>query len=131
MKPSDIHHVPARHDYIDQRLLEWARWVRVRQTGWFTQPMFRMYQSKARQWEENPHIHIEVNGLAALEIERAVSILPDKHRSAIRWAYVFPWVPDARIRAELGLTKDGLCQMLNDGRSMLCNRLKTKIVDVG
>lgn len=124
---TDCSHIPARHDYINQRLEEWARWVRVRQTGWFTQPMFRMYQSKARQWDENPHIHVEVNGLAALEIERAVSILPDKHRSAIRWAYVFHWVPVRKVQRELALTNDALFETVNDARDMVKNRLKQTV----
>jgi hypothetical protein len=64
-----------------------------------------------------------------LEIERAVSILPDKHRTAIRWAYAYPWVPVNRVRRELGLTRDALNQLLNDGRDMLVNRLKTTMID--
>lgn len=125
----DIHHVPARHDYINQRLEEWARWVRVRQTGWFQQPMFRMYQSKARQWETTPHIPVAINGLDALEIERAVSILPDKHRAAIRWAYVFGFVPVRKVERELGLTHDALVQMICDSRDMVKKRLKEKMLD--
>lgn len=123
----DFNHIPARHDYINHRLEEWARWVRVRQTGWFIQPMFRMYQSKARQWDENPHIPVAINGLDALEIERAVSILPEKHRSAIRWAYVFPWIPVKKIQRELAMTHEALCSAVNDGRDMVKNRLKQTV----
>lgn len=125
----DIHHVPARHDAINQRLEEWARWLRVRPIGWFTQPMFRMYQSKARQWEPTPHIPVAINGLQALEVERAVSLLPDKHRAALRWAYVFGWVPVRKIQRELALTPDALIQMIADSRDMVKNRLCEKIVD--
>ena len=123
----DIHHIPARHDEINRRLEEWAKWVRVRPIGWFTQPMFRMYQSKARQWDANPHIPVAINGLHALEIERAVSILPEKHKAAIRWAYVFSWVPVKKVQRELSLTPEELAETINYSRDMVKNRLKQRV----
>lgn len=126
----DLNHIPARHDAINLRLEEWARWVTVRPQAWAMQPMFRFVKSNARQWETDPHIHIEINTLAAHEIERCVSFLPEKHRTAIRWAYVFPYVPEARVRAELGLTREALGQIIHSARDMLVNRLKQKIVEL-
>lgn len=123
----DLHHVPARHDEIHRRLEEWARWVRVRPIGWFQQPMFRMYQSKARQWDPEPHIPVAINGMDALEVERAVSMLPEKNRTVIRWAYVYGWVPAKKVQRELALTHDGLAVMLRDGRDMVKNRIQEKI----
>jgi hypothetical protein len=123
----DIHHIEARHDAINQRLEEWARWVRVRPTGWFQQPMFRMYQSKARQWDPTPHIPVPTSGLKALEIERAVSLLPEKHREAIRWCYVWPWVPVRKVQRELALTAEALAAAIHDSRDMVKNRLKQNI----
>ena len=125
----DLNHVPARHDAIDQRLIEWARYVRVTPKAWACQPMFRLYQSKARQWEADPVIRVEINTLAAHEIERAVSILPPSHRTAIRWAYVFAFVPVGKVRRELGVTNDALAELIHDARCMLINRLKEKIVE--
>lgn len=125
----DLNHVPARHDAINLRLEEWARYVRVSPKVWACQPMFRLYKSKARQWEVDPHIPVSINTLAAHEIERAVSILPPSHRTAIRWCYVFSFVPVGKVRRELGVTNDALAQLIHDARSMLINRLKEKIIE--
>ncbi len=76
-----------------------------------------------RQWDVDPQMHVTVNTLQASEIERAVSTLPEAHRTAIRWAYVFPWIPDNVIRRTLGVTRDLLSKLINDARDMLCNRL--------
>lgn len=121
---TDYSHIPARHDAINLRLEEWARWVRVSRAGWATHPMFRGYQSKARHWDVEPAIHIEINTLAAHEIEKAVSALPVKNRTAIRWNYVFSRVPVTKMRAELGATTDGLRDLIDSGRDILKNRLQ-------
>lgn len=126
----DLNHIPARHDAINLRLEEWARWVRVKPAAWAMQPMFRMYRAP-KQWESDLHVPIAINSLDAHEMERAVSFLPDKHRTAIRWAYVFSYVPDARIRAEIGATTIYLKQLIDEGRTMLTNRIREKMVDVG
>ena len=124
----DLNHVHPRHDLIDARLTEWARWVRVKPIGWTTAPMFRLYRAP-KQWESDLDIRIEINTLDAAELERAVSFLPDKHRTAIRWAYVFSYIPDARIRAELGATQEGLARLIHDGRDMLVNRLRERLIE--
>jgi len=126
---TDLNHVPARHDAINLRLEEWARWVRVKPQAWKMQPMFRFAKSNARQWEVDPQIHIEINTLAAHEIERAVSLLPDKHRTVLRWFYVYPSIHWQQVQHKLGLTKESLCEHLGGGRDMLKNRMKQKIVD--
>jgi hypothetical protein len=120
---TDYSAIPARHDAIDRRLTEWSRWVKVHPAAWPMQPMFRGYQSKARQWEAEPAIRININTLAAHEIEKAVSALPEKQMTAIRWAYVFVRVPVIKMRSELGTTSDGLRELIDSGRDMLKNRL--------
>ena len=124
----DLNHIPARHDAINLRLEEWARWVRVKPAAWAMQPMFRMYRAP-KQWESDLHVPIAINSLDAHEMERAVSFLPDKNRTAIRWSYVFPNIPVNVVRQELGVTREGLAELMNDGRSMLINRLREVMVD--
>lgn len=126
----DLNHVAARHDEINIRLEQWARWVRVKPQRWGIQPMFLGYQSKARQWEAEPHIHVEMNTLEAYETERAVSFLPEPYRTLVRWFYVYSWVPVHIIRKNFGLTKDGMADTLTNARDMLKNRLKQKLVDM-
>ena len=83
--------------------------------------MFRMYQSKARQWEA-PVIQNPVDTLDAVLMEKAVSALPEKHRAAIRWNYVHAGNPVAMARA-LAVSKQGLADLVDAGRTMLQNRI--------
>lgn len=117
----DYTHVPERHEAIHARLENWARWVRVRPHGWQVAPMFRLYQSKARQWEA-PVIQNPVDTLDAVLVEKAVYALPDKHREAVRWWYVYRRDPVAMAR-NLGVSKQGLADLVDAGRTMLQNRL--------
>ncbi len=118
----DYCYVNPEHEAIHARLLNWARWVRVRPHGWQTHPMFRMYQSKARQWEA-PVIQNPVDTLDAVLVEKAVALLPVKHREAIRWSYVYGRDPVAMART-LGVGKQGLADLVGSGRTMLQNRLR-------
>ena len=117
----DYNHVKPEHEAVHERLTNWARWVRVRPQGWQTAPMFRMYQSRARQWEA-PVIQNPVDTLDAVVVEKAVSALPEKHRDAIRWWYVHAGNPVAMARA-LAVSKQGLADLVDAGRTMLQNRL--------
>ena len=116
----DYTHVQAHHEAIHERLMNWERWVRVRPHGWQTAPMFRMHQSKARQWEA-PVIQNPVDTLDAVVVEKAVSALPEKHRAAVRWSYVHAGNPVAMARA-LAVSKQGLADLVDSGRTMLQNR---------
>jgi hypothetical protein len=113
--------VSDHHLAIHARLEQWARWVRVRPHGWQTAPMFRQYRSHAWQWEA-PEVRVQPNIPQALEMEKAVSLLPAKNRDAIRWCYVWQSGPVAEAR-RLGVSKQGLCDLIAGGRSMLNNRV--------
>jgi hypothetical protein len=118
----DFNHVQDRHQAIHARLENWRRWVTVRHHGWATAPMFRMYQSKARQWHA-PVIQTPVDTLDAVLVEKAVAALPEKHRAAVRWWYVYRRDPVAMARS-LGVSKQGLADLVEAGRTMLNNRLQ-------
>jgi DNA-directed RNA polymerase specialized sigma24 family protein len=118
----DYNHVAAHHEAIHARLVNWRRWVTVRPHGWATAPMFRMYQSKSRQWHA-PDIQEPIDTLDAVLLEKAVSALPVKHRDAIRWSYVHCGNPAAMARS-LGVSKQGLADLVDAGRTMLANRCK-------
>ncbi len=117
----DYCHIATHHEAIHARLVNWERWVRVRPHGWATAPMFRMYQSKARQWEA-PVIQNPVDTLDAVLLEKAVYALPEKHREAVRWWYVYRRDPVAMARS-LGVSKQWLADLVDAGRTMLQNRL--------
>ena len=118
----DYNYVQDRHQAIHDRLENWRRWVTVRPNGWQVAPMFRMYQSKARQWHA-PVIQTPVDTLDAVLVEKAVAALPEKHRAAVRWSYVHCGNPVAMARA-LAVSKQGLADLVGDGRTMLQNRLR-------
>lgn len=120
----DLHHIDARHDAINIRLEQWARWVTVRPQAWKMQPMFRSYRAPRQYAYETADIKVAPNTLECHEIERIVSHLPEKHRHALRWFYVYPYISDSRIRRELGETRAGLVDLLHRSRSMVVNRLK-------
>jgi DNA-directed RNA polymerase specialized sigma24 family protein len=117
----DFFQVHERHYEIDARLRAWASWVRVRPVGWQVAPMFRQYRSKAWQWER-PEPRAALNIPEAVEMEKAVSLLPEKHRTAIRFAYVFCGSP-GKVCRDLGVSKAGLMELIQNGRTMLVNRL--------
>lgn len=116
----DFFVIAPQHEAIDERLRAWAAWVRVRPHGWQVAPMFRQYRSKSWQWEM-PEIKAAVNIPEAVEMEKAVSLLPEKHREAIRWVYVFGGGPVAMAR-KLAVTGQGLMDLIHSGRTMLKNR---------
>lgn len=117
----DYHLVRDEHLSTHLRLEAWASWVRVRPQGWQVAPMFRQYRSKAFQWHA-PEVRAQVNVPEALEVEKLVSLLPEKHREAIRWAYVFGGSPPAMAK-RLAVSKQGLLDLIGQGRTMLRNRL--------
>ena len=118
----DYNYVHERHADIHARLENWRRWVIVRPHGWQVAPMFRLYQSKSRQWEA-PVIPNPVDTLDAVLMEKAVSALPEKHRAAVRWSYVHCGNPVAMARA-LAVSKQGLADLVDAGRTMLTNRIR-------
>lgn len=118
----DFHAVPDSQIAIHESLLNWARWVRVRPHGWQVSPMFRMYRSHSWQWHA-PIIQDQTNVPEAVQMEKAVSLLPEKHRTAVRWNYVACGHP-ARMARNLGVSLPGLAELVTAGRSMLNNRMR-------
>lgn len=117
----DYNHVQDRHQAIHARLENWRRWVIVRPHGWQTHPMWRNSRT-SRQWEVSPYIGVPVNTIDAALMEQAVYALPEKHREAVRWWYVYRRNPAAMARS-LGVSKQGLADLVDAGRTMLQNRL--------
>jgi DNA-directed RNA polymerase specialized sigma24 family protein len=116
----DFFLVADQHLAIHERLEAWARWVKVRPFGWQVAPMFRQYRSKSWQWER-PEPRPAVNLPEAVAMEKAVSLLPEKHRDAIRWNYVRCGSP-LKMARHLGVSTQGLLELVGQGRTMLINR---------
>ena len=119
----DYFYVRPEHKDIHARLLNWARWVRVRPHGWQTHPMWRKVIT-SKQWDVDPHVPVPVDILDAAFLEKAVFFLPNKNRDAIRWSYVHKRDPLGMARF-LAVTKQELADLVDNGRTMLMNRLQS------
>lgn len=115
----DFFAVAPQHFALHERLLNWARYVSSngRQT---VQPMFRSYRS-TEIWAQSRD-RLVTDPLDGHKIEKAVSALPDKHRDAIRWSYVWFRIPPQKMCRYLAVTRAGLALLVRDGRVMLLNR---------
>ena len=107
-KTVDFHHVDPNQKDMDAKLINWASWVRPRAPNWVS-PMFRQSQSNSRQWH-TPEIRQTCDVIGAQAMEKAVFYLPESHRTAIRWHYVFPVSP-AKVCRALGVSMDGLAEL--------------------
>lgn len=119
----DYSHVPDRQLEIHQRLERWARWVTPRHNGWHTHPMWKEYRSNSWQWH---YLELKepLDVLEAVDTEKTISKLPEKHRTAIRWNYVFKDGP-LKMSRYLGVSREGLLLLVQDGRDMVKNRLQS------
>lgn len=118
----DFHQVEEKHFAIHQRLVNWGTWCNGTAPS-STSPMFRLYiaPARARSSDGITYGASSVDTLDAARIAKAVSALPEKHRNAVNWCYVRPVAPIRAARA-IGVSLDGLMQLLRDGRQMLVNR---------
>lgn len=118
----DFFFVESHHSEIHADLENWALCVRVKRQSW-AHPMWKGAQSNGRQWYA-PELRPDLDTLGGMETEKAVRALPEKHRESIRWAYVYKWAPATEIR-RLGVTYEGLANLIRAGRSMLVNRKRS------
>ena len=121
IEPVDYFYVEPQHEAIHAELENWAECVRVKRQSW-AHPMWKGAQSNGRQWYA-PQLKADLDTLGGMEVEKAVRALPEKHREAIRWAYVYKWAPATEIR-RLGVTYQGLADLIRVGRVMLTNQKK-------
>jgi hypothetical protein len=114
----DFHAVEDKHQAIHAELENWARWLMNRPAS-HQGPIWRLGKPP-QHWEQVESGQM-VDKLKAAQTEKAVSALPVKHCAALRWSYVFRTNP-RREANRLGLTLDGLFELVHDGRQMLVNR---------
>lgn len=117
-------HIPDGQGEMHERLVNWARWIRSGSRDWACHPMWKpciakeLEELRAKQ-EQAPLEPIKID--EAVAVERAVAQLPDKHRKAIRWCYVFKHNPLAACKT-IAVSKEELARLVNDGRQILMNR---------
>lgn len=116
----DFSEIAPQHREIDERCANWARWA-VTNTRTMVLPMFRLYRSDEHWDEERAQKPTPIDPIDAQRIEKAVSKLPDKHRTAIRWCYIVRNQPLKMCKA-LGVSRRGLAYLVWESRVMLLNR---------
>lgn len=116
----DLHRVIPEHFEIHERLSNWARYVSDR-GGSSPAPMFRHYRS-TEIWQSVRESSI-TDPLDGHKMEKAVCALPEKHKAAIKWHYVDWRIPPHKVCRALAVNRNGLALLVQDGRSMLKNRL--------
>ncbi len=115
-----FHTVRDEHLAIHDLLLNWARVVRVHVASDKPAPMFAAYRSSETWESDGPRIPVDM--LAGWKTEKAVSNLPEKHRAAVRWHYVWPWKAPGMVARRIAVPISVLHELVHDGRSMLRNR---------
>lgn len=116
----DLTIIHPKHELTHIHLLNWARWCMGGTRNTDVLPMFREYRSG---YQELRHGGIPIDTLAALEVQRSYTLLPEKHRWVLNWYYCRPFIPVLKLRKALGLTTPALEALLHEGRSMLKNNL--------
>jgi hypothetical protein len=121
----DFHAVLFAHEGIHLRLINWARYVGGNRKAMSASPMFRLYRCPDTWIDPSPHIPIDT--IDGHRIEKAVTALPEKHRDAVRWQYVYSgWgVSVWKACRALAVRQDTLHMLVQDGRTMLKNRVLT------
>lgn len=123
----DYDHVPDGQEEMHARLVNWARWIKSGSRDWAYHPMWKPCIAKELEAQRliREAAPLEpVNVDEAIAVERAVAALPDRHRKAVRWCYVFKHNPLAACKS-IAVSKDTLAGLIRDGRQMLINRERT------
>ena len=115
----DFFTIRPEHIPVHDRLSNWAAYVKDRPSKIADCAMFRQYKPYLVPREPSAAMVDMLDGHA---MEKAVSALPQKHRDAIRWTYVFYLVTPSRMCQHLGVSRQGLALLIHDARSMLKNR---------
>ncbi len=117
----DFNLVHEHHREIDLRLTNWGRWCCSRSGGVATSPAFRLYRS-TEQWRGlQTGVSGSIDKIDAQRVQKAVQALPEKHRHAVNWSYVYRNAP-VKMAKGLGVSLDGLQELVHQGRQMLVNR---------
>lgn len=123
---TDFFIVLPQHLDIHDRLRNWARYIAANGYKKNCAPMFQHYRS-SEVWAETQAFN-PVDRIDGHRLEKAIGALPDKHKYAVRWVYVYSCGGDGRApvwpktaQRSLGVNREGLVYLINAARSMLRN----------
>ena len=116
----DIGRVPHHQTDIHKRLQNWAAWV-TPGNNLSICPMFKAtFKSNSWQWHA-PEYRETCDTNDAWKMEKEVCKLPKPNRDALVWWYVYR-TGALKARKFLGVTLQGLDDLVVNGRQMLMNR---------
>lgn len=118
----DFNHVPTNQIAIHDRLVNWAKWARGSR-GSNVHPMFRQYRND--YWEPAPP-QSSADVLDAVKIQKVMKDIPEKQRIAVQWCYIARSNP-TKAAKDLATSKSGLMELINDGRTMISNRVDVRV----
>lgn len=117
----DFNIIDPQHEKVHERLMNWARWVKVRpELGWKMAPFWRLVKWGNRG-EEVVKVSYDLQDAEATE--KAVRDLPEPNRTAIRWWYVKASNPKEAART-MGLSLSGLSEVVSQTRGLLSRVLR-------
>jgi len=120
----DFSHVPPSQWKMHDRLVNWGRWshgITGERQRMLHSPMFNLYKSSDARREYGALTVLAIDHMDATKIQVGVTALPDKHRRALAWNYLYPRNPTGQAR-ELGVSLPGLADLILRARLMLINR---------
>lgn len=117
----DFATVPPSQWAMHDRLENWAKWCNSR-TGQDVAAGFGLHKSDEFEDREYGALTvIQVKPEDAVKLAKAIAVLPEKHRKSLHWFYIRPRNPSDTAR-QLGLSLQGLADMVGAARQMLINR---------
>lgn len=117
----DYNQIPPEQLPIHERLVNWERWQRGGNAG-NVHPMFRQYRP---QGYAEPIAPSTVNSLDAVEVQKVMKDIPERQRIAVQWFYILRTNPTRACKA-IGCSHEGLKALIEDGRTMIKNRLTVR-----
>jgi hypothetical protein len=118
----DLSSVPENQWEIHAALEEWRRWCNS-PSGRNVAPMFQLYRSADSKREYGAATSVPLNRDLALRVAKVIADpqFPYKQRMALQWFYLKPKNPKQKAK-ELGVSLEGLAELVRVGRQMLKNR---------
>ena len=120
----DLASVPQEQWEIHRKLDEhWKRWVNSPERQHVAR-MFSLVRSEApakRAYGEETRVPLD--RVLAMNLAKAVAALPEqKHREALVWFYLKNGKKPVKMARELGVSLEGLAELVKVARTMLRNR---------
>lgn len=122
----DFAAVPPSQWAMHDRLENWARWCRGA-SGESARisppsPMFSGFRSSDARRVYGDETTVPIDKMDAQRVAKGVAALPEKHRRSLHWLYVHGAKQPTEAARQLGLSREGLRDVVRDARQMLVNR---------